>query len=65
MVTYQAWTSTVFEVAKQDGAQFENISDGSSVVSIAAEVWQERKGELKTATAAEARDIARQEIQVE
>jgi len=65
MVTYQTWTSILFEVAKSEGAQFENISDGASVVNVAAEVWQERKEELATATAAEARDIARQEIEVE
>lgn len=65
MVSYQAWTSTVFEVAKADGARIEDISDGSNVVSVAAEVWQDRKEELRTATAAEARDIAQQEIRVD
>lgn len=64
MVTYQSWTATVFEVAKDEGAQFENISDGANVVSLAADIWRERGEELKTATAVEARNIARQEIEV-
>jgi hypothetical protein len=64
MVSYQAWTSILFEVVKEEGAEFENISDGGEVVSVGADVWQERKTELRTATRAEARDIARQEVSV-
>lgn len=64
MVSYQTWTSIVFDVAKSEGARFENINDGAAVVSVAADVWNERGNQLKTATAAQARDVARQEIEV-
>lgn len=64
MVSYQAWVSTVFETAKDGGAQFESIDDGGKVIDVAATVWNDRKAELKTATRSEARDIARQEISV-
>lgn len=64
MVSYQKWTSIVFDVAKSKGAQFEGISDGQPVVQLASEVWQERKADLNTATDAEARRIAQDEVQV-
>lgn len=64
MVSYQRWTSIVFDVAQSEGAQIDNIADGSSVISVAAEIWRDRRGELSTATIAEARDVARQEIDV-
>lgn len=54
----------MFEVAKNEGAQFENIDDGAEVIGVAADIWGERKQELRTATMAEARDIARQEVDV-
>lgn len=66
MVSYQTWTSLVFEVAKAEGAQFESIADGAVVIGdVASPVWSERKEELKTATRSEARNIARQEVEVE
>lgn len=64
MVSYQAWTSVFFEVAEADGAQIETIEDGAEVVSVAADVWNDRKSELSTATMAEARDVAQQEVVV-
>jgi len=64
MVSYQTWTSLLFEEAKKAGAQYSDISDGAETVEVAAAIWNERKNELKRATTAEARNIARQEITV-
>lgn len=64
MVTYPQFTSVVFDVATAEGAQFDSINDGQAVIKVAADVWQDRKEELQTATLAEARDVARQEVQV-
>lgn len=62
MVSYQRWTSLVFEVAKEKGAHIDDISDGSNVVAVGAAIWRDRKAELKAASVAEAREIARSEI---
>lgn len=62
MVSYQKWTSIAFEVSKEKGAQIEDISDGSNVVSVAADIWRDRREELSTSTVSEAKDVARQEI---
>lgn len=64
MVSYQTWTSITFEVATQKGAQFENISDSAVFIQdVAAPIWKDRPG-LKTATRAEARQVAQSEISV-
>lgn len=65
MVSYQAWTSIVFDVAQSEGASFGNIRDGQNVVGVSSEIWNERKADLMTATESEARKIARNEIAVE
>lgn len=64
MVSYPQFTSIVFDVATAEGAQFAGISDGQEVIGVAAEIWDERKDELSTATRSEARDVARQEVEV-
>lgn len=63
MVTYQKFTKLAFEVAQSQGMQStrENTTD---LVSIVAEIWNERKAELMVATDAEARIILEQELSV-
>lgn len=64
MVSYQRWTSIVFDVARQRGAQFGSIEDGQPVIRLAAEVWKDRKDEIAPVSVAEARDIALEEVEV-
>lgn len=67
MVTYQRWTSVCYEVARQKGATLEGPGtqeENRTLISVIAEIWNERKQELETATLAEARTVARQEITV-
>lgn len=67
MVSYQRWTSIAYEVARQKGATLEGPGtqdENQALVSLIAEVWNERKDEISTSTVAEARNVARQEIEV-
>jgi len=67
MVSYQRWTSIAYDVAKAKGAQLEGSGTqqtNQNLVSVIAEVWNERKSEISTATVAEAKSIARNEISV-
>lgn len=63
MVTYQTWTSIAFDVASSKGmnSSQENSAD---LVSVVADVWNDRKDELDTATKAQARQIAQEEITI-
>lgn len=63
MVTYQRWTSIAFEVARQQGMETTR-SNSQDLVSILADVWNDRKEELSAATVQEARSIAQSEISV-
>lgn len=60
MVSYQKWTSLVFEQVPKSVRQ----DSATDIVSVGADVWNDRKEELRTATIAEARQIAQQEIEV-
>lgn len=55
MVTYQQWTSIVFDVAPR-------TADAPEVISWAASRWRERKSDLQDASKREARDWARRQI---
>lgn len=61
MVSYQRWTSIVFDVARQKGA--DTGSEQTDIIRTAASVWNENEA-LKTATVAEARTVAKQSVQV-
>lgn len=63
MVTYQKWTSIAFDVAKEKGME-PSRENSASVISVGAEVWNEQKDHLSTATVTEARTVARREINV-
>lgn len=67
MVSYQRWTAVAYEVAKSKGANLEGTgtqSNNQSLIKVVSQVWNDRKDELSHATVAEARDIARQEVNV-
>ena len=67
MVSYQKWTSIAYEVARQKGAQIDGEGTqqtNQQLVSVIADVWNDRKEDLSTATVSEARTIARQELSV-
>lgn len=63
MVSYQAWTSIAFEVARRKGVQFEDLDRSARFVrEVVSELWRQDKERLKTATRAEARDYAEKRI---
>lgn len=64
MVSYQKWTAIAFEAARSKGMR-SSQENSQDLVSVLAAVWRERKGELSTATVAEARAIADEEIHVQ
>lgn len=67
MVSYQKWTSICYDVANEKGAELTGPGTqgtNQTLVSLIAEVWNDRKAELNTATVAEAQNVARQEITV-
>lgn len=63
MVTYQKWTQVAFNVARRKGMETSQ-EQSQSLISVAAEVWRERKSELSAATQSEAERIADEEITV-
>jgi hypothetical protein len=67
MVSYQKWTAIGYEVARSKGANLEGTGTQSAnqeLVSVLADIWNDRKSDLSTATVAEARNIARSEISI-
>lgn len=67
MVSYQKWTKVAYNVAERKGADITGLGtqeNNQVLVSVIAEVWNERKDELDSATVAEARTIAEQEIEI-
>lgn len=67
MVSYQRWTSICYEVARQKGASLEGSGtqdENQALISLIAEVWNDRKDEISSSTVAESRRIAQAEITV-
>lgn len=64
MVDYSTWVSTVRTEAAEQGADLSDFEVNSSIVSVAASVWNDRKDELKAATGREAEKIAADEVSV-
>ena len=59
MVSYQAWTSIVFEVLQErGGVTVSDVDDGADVMTFAARHWQQHKRRLQRAGPGEARQIA-------
>lgn len=63
MVTYQRWTAIAFSEARSQGME-SSQENSQELISVVADVWNDRKDELKTATIAEAEKIAAEEISV-
>jgi hypothetical protein len=63
MVSYQRWTEIAFRVARQKGMETSQ-ENSQNLISIVADVWNERKSELNAATVSQAENVAEQEISV-
>lgn len=63
MVSYQKFTALAFEVAKRRGMNTSR-ENNNQLISVTAEIWNERKDELETATISEARSVLEREISV-
>lgn len=61
MVSYHKWTSIAFEVAKEQGMATTQ-SNNRELISVAADIWNDRKQQLSSATVGEARNVAEREI---
>lgn len=64
MVDYPTWVSIVRAEAKAQGADLSQFETNSSVVSVAASVWTDRKAEIKNTGRSEAKRIASSEVSV-
>lgn len=64
MVKYTKWVSIVFDVAESQGFD-SSFADNSTAVSLAAEIWNDRKQELRSASVSTAREIAGEEVSVQ
>lgn len=64
MVEYSTWVSIVRRTARQKGADLSDFQENSNVVSVAADIWNERKNELKQASEGTAEEIATDEVSV-
>lgn len=64
MVNYETWVSVVRTEANRQGADLRQFDENSNVVSVAADIWNDRKQELQNATEREARRVAEGEVNV-
>lgn len=79
MVAYQEWTQIAFNVAKArgfdparpgrqrtlaGGRSFSKDNPNAQAVAVFAEIWNERKDEIKSASRSEAREIAQDEVTI-
>lgn len=65
MVDYSTWVSTVRTEAVAQGADLSDFEANSEVVKVAADVWNDRKQEIQSATGQEAERIAADEVTVQ
>lgn len=63
MVSYQRWTSIAFDEARSQGMR-SSQENSQELVSVVADIWNDRKEELSSATVSQARNIAQAEITV-
>lgn len=64
MVAYETWVSAVRAEASAQGADLSDFDTNSAIVSVAAEVWNDRKAELQDADGRTAEQIASEEVDV-
>lgn len=63
MVSYNEWVGIVFDVADSKGAE-NSFEKNASTLSVAADIWADRKAEIRPASESTARAIAEDEIAV-
>lgn len=63
MVSYQRWTAIAFAEARSQGMN-PSQENSRELISLVADVWNDRKAELSAATVAEAERLAEREIMV-
>lgn len=63
MVSYNEWVGIVFDVADSKGAK-NSFEKNASTLSVAAEIWGDRKSEIRPASESTAIAIAEDEISV-
>jgi hypothetical protein len=64
MVAYENWVSVCRSEADRQGADLNDFEVNSMVVSVAGEVWRDRKDEIERANQTRAKEIARSELTV-
>jgi len=64
MVDYSTWVSIVRSTSDRKGADLRQFEENSAVVSLAADVWNDRKAELQSASQTAAEEIADSEVTV-
>lgn len=64
MVEYETWVGIVREEAAAQGADTSDFDTNSSIVSVAASIWNDRKQEIKNAGGRKAQQIAAAEVSV-
>lgn len=64
MVDYETWVGVTRSVAAEKGADLRDFETNSQLVSVAAEVWNDRKQDIEAMSEGQARRLARQEVSV-
>lgn len=64
MVEYSTWVSAVRAEASAQGADLSDFETNSQLISVAADVWNDRNSELQSATGQMAEQIAAEEVSV-
>jgi len=64
MVSYEKWVSIVRAEASVQGADLKDFETNSELVSVAADIWNDRKIDLEQYSPGRARNVANQEIEV-
>lgn len=63
MVSYNEWVGIVFDVADSKGAE-NSFEKNASTLSVAAEIWNDRRNEIRPSSESTAIAIAEDEISV-
>lgn len=64
MVSYEQWVSIARSVADRKGARLDEFEKNSELISLAADIWNDRKQELQNASKSQAKNVADEEISV-
>lgn len=64
MVQYHEFVRLVRREASRQGADLSDFEENSDVISVAADIWNDRKEELQNASEREAAAVAEEEVTV-